>query len=162
MIQQQPNDLTDHFFWSEVVASPTADRLKIVNTLPEALKLAVQKTAMGMEKVRSLLGEVPININSWYRCPELNTVLGSKPTSQHVKGEAVDFTCPAFGSPTEIAKTIVANLWLIRYDQIILEHTWIHISWSSDPTVKQRGQVLSLLSTGGYAAGLTDKNGVPL
>ena len=153
--------ITDHFSWEEVTQSSTASREGIDNTLPEELKEAVYKTAVGMEKVRAFLGK-PISIDSWYRSLNLNSAIGSKPTSQHTKGEAVDFICPAFGTPAEICKLIVANQDLIRFDQLILEHTWVHISWNSVPGSKQRGQVLSLLQDKTYASGLTDKLGVKL
>ena len=112
-----------------------------------------------MEKVRAFLGK-PISVSSWYRCLQLNREIGSKDTSQHTKAEAVDFICPAFGTPTDICKLLVANKDLIRFDQLILEHTWVHISWNSVPGSQQRGQVLSLLKDKTYAVGLTDKNGV--
>jgi len=81
--------------------------------------------------------------------------------SSFVKGEAVDFICPAFGSPLEICKVIVKYADIIKFDQLILEHTWVHISWKSTPNATQRGQVLSLLSDKSYAKGLTDKSGKP-
>jgi zinc D-Ala-D-Ala carboxypeptidase len=154
--------LTEHFTLEEVTQSSTASRLGIDNSMPPSLMPAVLKTAVGMEKVRAALGNKPISIDSWYRCIALNSRLGSKNTSQHLKGEAVDFICPAYGTPTQIAKTLVDAQSLIRFDQIILEHTWIHISWNSNPDTPQRGQVLSLLSTGGYSTGLTDASGVPV
>jgi zinc D-Ala-D-Ala carboxypeptidase len=157
-----PNiSLTEHFFLSEVTHSDTASRLKIDNSLPPELVGAVIKTAVGMEKVRASLGNLPISISSWYRCLALNAAVRSKPTSQHIKGEAVDFTCPSFGSPLQVCKHLMEFKDLIRWDQLILEHTWVHISWNSIPSSSQRGEVLSLLSTGGYATGLTSANGEP-
>jgi hypothetical protein len=152
--------LTEHFSLEEVTQSSLASRSGIDNSLPPKLIDAVTSTAKGMERVRALLGNLPVSITSWYRCPELNMALGSKLTSQHVKGEAVDFICPAFGTPLQICKRLLYVKELIRFDQLILEHTWIHISWKADPATPQRSQVLSLLATGGYAAGLTDRNGV--
>jgi hypothetical protein len=154
-------NLTQNFTIQEVNFSSTADRLGIDNTLPAALWDSVLKTAVGMEKVRAALGNKPVSIDSWYRCLELNRALKSKDTSQHLKGEAVDFICPTYGTPTQIAKFLLTNQSLIRWDQLILEHSWIHISWnSSNPNSGQRGEVLSLLSTGGYSTGLTDSSGV--
>lgn len=154
-------NLTQNFTIQEVTFSSTADRLGISNVLPANLWDNVLKTAVGMEKVRVLLGNKPISVDSWYRCLDLNRALKSKDTSQHLKGEAVDFIAPAYGTCTQIAKLIVANQSLIRYDQLILEHSWVHISWnSSNPNSGQRGEVLSLLSTGGYSTGLTDASGV--
>ena len=39
----------------------------------------------------------PIRVNSGYRCPELNRIVGGTPTSQHQRGEAADITV---GSPS--------------------------------------------------------------
>jgi hypothetical protein len=153
--------ITPHFFWSEVTRSETAARKGIDNSLPNSLTQAVVFTSVQMEKVRNILG-YPINISSWYRSQTLNSALGSKPTSQHIKGEAVDFESPAFGSPLKICKKLIELKTMIPFDQLILEHTWVHISFCAVPTVKPRGQVLSLLNSGSYAPGLTDKEGNPL
>jgi hypothetical protein len=154
-------DLTEHFHLTEVIQSSTASRLEIDNSLPPELIPAVLKTAVGMEKVRAILGNLAISIDSWYRCLALNAAIHSKPTSQHPKGEAVDFICPAYGTPADICKQLVKMAILVRFDQLILEHTWVHISWNSIPGSTQRGQVLSLLSNGSYATGLTNISGVP-
>ena len=156
------DNLTEHFFLSEVTHSDIAERKSMDNTLPADLMTAAYKTAVGMEKVRACLGNKSISVSSWYRCLQLNQFLGSKDTSQHRKAEAVDFTCPAYGSPADVVKKLAANKDLIRFDQLILEHTWIHISWNSNPGGTQKGEVLSLLSNGGYAIGITDKFGVTL
>lgn len=155
-------DLSEHFTLEEATVSQTAARQGIDNSHPpqEVIDAAI-KTATRIEKVRALLG-APIHVTSWIRTPALNIALGSKTTSQHLKGEAVDFICPTYGDPAAICKLLVANADLIRYDQLILEHTWVHISWNSIPNAIQRGQVLSLIKDGAYAAGLTDKFGTPL
>lgn len=151
--------ITEHFSWEEASFSSTASRLGIDNTIPEEVKNAVRRTAVNMEKVRTVLGK-SIHIDSWYRCKELNDSLGSKETSQHRKGEAVDFVCPEFGTPLDIARAIINAGALIRFDQLILEHTWIHISFCSIPGTIPRGQVLSLLKSKNYALGLTNPEGV--
>ena len=154
--------LSDHFSFREATFSETAERLHIDNSLPEKLIPAATKTARGLERIRALLG-FPININSWFRCEALQSLPQfHNPTSQHPKAEAVDWTCAQFGSPLECCKKIIKYSDLIRFDQLILEHSWVHVSFCSDPTVKPRGQVLSLLNSGGYATGLTDKEGIPL
>lgn len=155
-------NLSQHFTLAEATVSQEASRRGIDNSNPSDATLAnAIKTANMLERVRALL-DAPITVNSWIRCPELNVALSSKSTSQHVRGEAVDFICPAFGSPLKICKKILEFKELIRFDQLILEHTWIHISWKADPAAKQRGEVLSLLQSGGYSLGLTDKKGVKL
>jgi hypothetical protein len=151
--------LSPHFFLSEAVRSDTAERLNIKNDPPASVVATMKDTAQEMELLRSMLG-VPININSWYRSLELNRALGSKDTSQHLTGEAVDFVAPTFGVPRAICKFILEHSGAIPFDQLILEHSWIHISF---PILsgKPRKQVLSLLKNGHYAQGLTDLEGKP-
>jgi hypothetical protein len=153
--------LSEHFTLEEAIASQEASRKGIDNypTSPMVITTA-SKTAVKLEKVRITLGGNPISINSWIRCLDLNRALGSKDSSQHILGEAVDFICPKFGTPLEICKKLVENLVLINFDQLILEHTWVHISWNSVPNAKQKNQVLSLLSDGSYSIGLTNPKGI--
>ena len=151
--------LTDHFTLEE--AQITTHR-EIDNTAPMMIISTLMKTALGMERVRACLGDKSVTISSWYRCPELNKVVGSSPSSQHIKGEAVDFITPSYGSPLAIVRKLAENKILIRFDQLILEHSWVHISFNSNPDVKPRGQVLTLLKDGKYAQGITDKFGVPV
>lgn len=152
--------LSDHFTLAEAVHSDTAIAKNISNVPPIETILVMGKTAVCMERVRAALGNKSITINSWYRSPALNTALGSKSTSQHLRGEAVDFTCEGFGTPLDICNKLIELKSLIRFDQLILEHTWVHISFAIPPRIN-KGQVLSLLSSGGYAIGLTDKKGNP-
>jgi hypothetical protein len=157
-----PSRLTEHFSLAEVEHSETASRFGYDNSLPVELLEKVMNTAEGMERVRSLLGSRPLTINSWYRSLAVNSHLGAKPTSQHVRGEAVDFICPPFGDPLKICKSLIGMVKYIAFDQLILEHTWVHISFNSLPGATQKNEVLSLLETGTYALGLTDKKGNPL
>jgi zinc D-Ala-D-Ala carboxypeptidase len=153
--------ISEHFSWYEVTHSDTATRRGINNELPPELVSAALNTAKNMERVRALLGR-PIIINSWYRGPALQALPEFyNPTSQHSKAEAVDYVSPTFGTPVEIARTLLQNQVLIRFDQLILEHTWVHISFNSIPGSVQRGQVLSLLSNKKYTEGLTNLEGVP-
>lgn len=154
--------LTENFSWAEVELSQTAVRLGFENKVPEKLVPAILNTAKQMERVRALI-QAPILITSWYRGPALQSLpqfANSK--SQHAKGEAVDFHAPAYGSPAAICKKLIKYPELVKFDQLILEHNWVHISFNSVPGGEQRMQVLSLLTGGKYAAGLTDVKGNPL
>lgn len=91
---------------------------------------------MQMELVRKLLG-TPINVSSGYRSAQLNKILkGSSKTSQHMVGEAVDFTSPLFGTPKQIVEKIKCSN--IQFDQLIFEFaSWVHISFTSKTPRKQ-------------------------
>jgi zinc D-Ala-D-Ala carboxypeptidase len=140
--------ISKNFTLSELTRSPTAARLGIDNSIPPELLANAQRTCEGLEHVRSLLGSNPIRISSGYRCMALNSAIGSKPSSQHIKAEAVDFTCPAFGNQREIMSAIVGSS--IEYDQCLLEFFdgngggWVHISFSD----KNRKQALIVDQSG--------------
>jgi len=158
-----PDTLTENFTWAE--ASITTHR-DIENEIPEELISIIRNTAYGMERIRTLIG-LPISISSWYRGSELNKAVGSEDTSQHLKGEAVDWICPKFGTPLKLVQKLIQFREYINYDQLILEHNWVHTSFQSNPDIHSRGQVLSLLKnrdpkTGRkYADGVTDNMGNP-
>lgn len=155
--QNSPQKLSTHFFLAEATESQQGSRAGLDNTPTQPIITAMEQAARYMEIVRSILG-VPILVSSWYRSPTVNKLVGGSVTSQHMKGEAVDFIAPAFGDPLAICRRLIENKNLINYDQLILEHTWVHISFSIS-SGKPRNQVLSLLENGGYATGLTDKRG---
>lgn len=152
-------NLSAHFTLAEATRSAKAETLNILNIAPTSVIATMRQTAMEMEVVRATLG-FPLTVNSWFRCAALNHAVGSKDTSQHRVGEAVDFICTQFGTPLDICRTIIKHQDQIPFDQLILEHSWVHISFSI-LNGKPRGQVLSLLSSGGYALGLTDPKGTP-
>lgn len=127
--------LTEHFTWQEVQQSPTAEARGIDNTVPPNLKANVERTAGHMEEVRELLGNKPIRVTSWYRCPTLNKAIGGSPKSAHMRGLAVDFKVPHL--PLWTAFETLADSH-IAYDQLIEERTrdgawWIHIGFSEGP-----------------------------
>ena len=124
--------LTEHFSLEELTRSAKADELRIDNTPPSHILPKLNTLANGLEMIRTLLGH-PMTISSGYRCPALNQAVGSKPTSQHMLGEAADFVCPAFGTPDDIVKALVAST--IPFDQAITERSanklWTHVSFGS-------------------------------
>jgi hypothetical protein len=150
--------LSRFFSWEE--ACITSHR-QFDNEIPAELYPAIKNTAANMDRVRILLG-YPITVNSWYRSPALNSALGSNnQTSEHPKGLAVDFICPRYGSPLEICKALISPTAGVYFNQLIYEHTWVHISFTVPPAVPKM-QVLTLLQNRKYAVGLTDKLGVPV
>ena len=118
--------LSEHFSLDEFTASETATRKGIDNTPPPVVAEKLRMLAATLEQVRSLLGNNSIRISSGYRCLELNRAIGSGDLSAHVLGYAVDFTCPKFGTPKEVANKIAESP--IKFDQLIYEGTWVHLS----------------------------------
>ena len=134
--------LTEHFSFKELTDSEIADRHGIDNIPTSPLVLTNLKTlAEGLERVRSLLGQ-PITVLSGYRSLMVNTLLGSKPTSQHIKGLAADIICPSFGTPKAIVDKIIKSD--LPYDQLIWEfENWVHISFCEEG-YKPRKQVFTI------------------
>lgn len=137
--------LSEHFSLEEFTDSAVALRRGIDNQ-PEGEEMINMRTisAPKMEQVRLLLGGQPIYISSGYRSPALNYAIGGSQTSAHVHGLAVDFTCPAYGTPREIAQCIADSG--IDYDQIIHEGTWVHIGFARNP----RRQIMTARFTHGH------------
>jgi zinc D-Ala-D-Ala carboxypeptidase len=122
--------LSPNFSLTEFTDSQTAARMGIDNDPPVELVPVLKATARCMEDVRDLLGGKPVLVSSAYRSPELNAAIGGSKNSQHMSGEAVDFTCPKFGTPEQIVQAIKDSPLL--FDQCILEYyRWVHISFSA-------------------------------
>ncbi len=118
--------LSTNFKLNEFTTSQTATRKGIDNTAPAPIIERLRMLANTLEQVRTLLGNHSIRISSGYRCLALNRAIGSGDTSAHVQGYAVDFTCPGFGTPKEVANKIAQSD--IKFDQLIYEGTWVHLS----------------------------------
>lgn len=147
-------NLTEHFTYEEAIFSQTAIRMDIDNTPSLNTLVSMVHTAIKMEEVRSLLRDLPITITSWYRSPKINAALGSKATSQHILGLAVDFICPAFGSVHQICTKLVQEIETLQFDQLISEGTWVHISFLRIPNTVSRKEVLTYQKDGKYVIGL--------
>ena len=121
--------LTEHFSLEELTASDTAARLGIDNTPSAEILATLKATAQRMEHVRLILGH-PIEVTSGYRCAAVNRAIGSKDTSAHVLGHAVDFRCPGFGTPLAVARALAGYVDELEFDQLIHEfRRWVHISF---------------------------------
>lgn len=150
--------LSETITLEQATFSATAQRLGIDNSVTDPEMLTTLKyTAARFERV-SLLLMRQVHIDSMYRCLELNRALGSSDKSQHVKGQAVDFICPEFGTPMDIVKKLSGYAELLDFDQLIQEFGWVHISFI--PTGGRR-QILTLLKNKHYAVGITDPDGNP-
>jgi uncharacterized protein YcbK (DUF882 family) len=131
-MMNRTDKLSEHFTLGELIRSDTAERKGIDNSPPEILipKLTRLCTDI-LEPIRQHYGKA-FRPNSGYRCPELNTAIGSASTSQHCKAEAVDIEIAGI-SNYDLAVWIRDNL---AFDQIILEcyrqgepnSGWVHVS----------------------------------
>ena len=127
--------ISKHISYKEGVYSNTAIRRGIDNN-PNAKELKNMK--LTAEKVFEPLREHvngPIKINSFFRCPELNTAIGGSSKSQHCHGQAMDID-DTYGnmSNADMYEWIKENL---DFDQMIWEFgsdenpAWVHVSYVS-------------------------------
>ena len=138
--------LTAHFTLEELIESDYAVRHDIDNTPPADVLPSLEMLATELERVRNLLS-VPVHVTSGYRSPKLNSAIGGAWNSQHVQGLAADIKAPLFGTPRDVANTILDHEDYIQFDQLILEGNWVHISFTERP----RGDVLTASFSGGRA-----------
>lgn len=121
-------NISQHITLHEATNSHTAKRLGIDNTPDEHtiinMKIVAEKC---FEPARRAMGK-PIRVNSFYRCPELNKAVKGSPTSQHVKGEAIDMDMGNVADNKKLYDWCKANL---IFDQLINEYnySWVHISF---------------------------------
>lgn len=143
-------NLTEHFTLEEFQAT---QHRTIPNIMPTGLFDNAHATCAILEKIRAIV-KTPVHINSGYRCAELNLAVGGSKSSRHMVALAADIICPLFGSPIAIAKVIIDSG--IVFDQLIYEHTWVHVG-ASEPGEVWRREVLTLIGPGAYAKGIIAK-----
>jgi hypothetical protein len=137
--------LTDNFSLDEFIFSDLAIRHDINNKPNGDVVVNLTRLAKLLEQVRLLFNK-PIIITSAYRSPEVNHILGSKPSSQHCIGCAADIKIIGYTS-NEIVKVILKSN--IQYDQLIREfNSWVHISIPNNETIKPRRNALIIDKAG--------------
>ena len=134
--------ISKNFSWSEFEDSPTAKAkgiLNVINTfeIRDSVKALVLKV---LQPLRDLWGK-PIHINSGYRCPQLNAMVGGVAASQHTKGEAADLKTGSTSATYQMMKLVrnTPEIWK-EVDQMIGYNDFVHISHRR--LGKQRNQLL--------------------
>ena len=128
-----------YFSIKELCKSNTAIKNKIDNhPTPEIEKNLTILIEHCLDPIREKFGK-PITVTSGYRCEKLNKLVGGKPNSQHLKGQAADLvgdTNTKTKDIFEIAKQ------LGNFDQLLFEKNskgsiWVHISYKDSGNRKQ-------------------------
>lgn len=129
------------FSMSELIHSDTAVRNNI-NNMPDinSLDCMLNLIHYCLQPIREKLNK-GMNITSGYRNAQVNRLVGGavdkygNPTSQHSKGQAVDFTVKGM-TPAQIIEFIKKTG--VQYDQLINEYDkWVHISFVKGKNRKQ-------------------------
>lgn len=127
--------LSQHFSLPEL----TATKVRAFNQ-PNAECLAnLVRLASVLERVREVLGDKPVIINSAYRSPGVNAAVGGVKNSSHLMGLAADFVCPDFGSPLEVCEAVRGSG--VALDQLInVRDSFVHLGIANP----MRGQLLTI------------------
>ena len=124
--------LSKNFTLNELIHSSTANYNKVDNT-PGRLELENLKKLCHeiLQPIRNKWGD-SIFVNSGYRNPILNRLVGGSTSSQHLKGEAADITVGSKEDNKRLFELIVEMIEKgeIKVGQLIDEknYSWIHIS----------------------------------
>ena len=125
-------NLSKNFTLSELTYSNSADAYNIENT-PGRLELENLKKLCNevLQPIRDKYGK-SIYVNSGYRSPKVNRLVGGSTSSQHTKGEAADITVGSKEGNKKLFDLIVQMIENkeIKVGQLIDEYNykWIHIS----------------------------------
>jgi hypothetical protein len=116
--------ISPNFFWEEATVTQQRglDNAPPTIVIPSLVMVFNEQ----MEQIRQLL-DCPIHINSGFRSVAVNTAVGGVATSQHCKGQAVDFTPMKEIALKDAMDAILAGG--VPFDQMIYEFgSWLHIS----------------------------------
>lgn len=127
--------ISRYFVMKEAIVSRDSRRRHISN-IPSPRELSnIRYTAKRLDSVRRLFGR-PLVITSWYRSKKLNRVVGGSPTSEHLKGLAVDILLDKRHKKREFYKV---KKRLKYFDQLIYypRRGHIHIGFRRDKKLER-------------------------
>lgn len=126
--------LSAHFDLMTLCQSETALEQGIYN-MPREVRVIANLTALCTHVLEPLIDhfDLPLNVTSGYRCPQLNAAVGGIEGSQHITGEAVDIMMGGLRND-ELARWIIDNLpfdevILEKFDPRVGEYGWVHVSY---------------------------------
>ena len=127
------SQISKHISYTESVFSAKAKSAQIPNVPNETQLEAMQLVATKLfEPLREWYGK-PIKINSFFRNPEVNKLVGGAKNSNHMRGEAIDISA---GSQVENKKLFDwCKVNFKDFDELIWEYgsavgpDWVHISF---------------------------------
>lgn len=145
--------LSKYITYTQGIWSDTAIRRGIINT-PGARELRAMKLVG--EMIHTAISDFfgfSIPFASFYRSPVLNRIIGGADKSQHVAGEAIDLDADGAAiTNKQLFNWIRQNL---EFDQLIWEFgntdnpAWVHVSYVSPETRKNRMQILRAIRKNG-------------
>lgn len=124
-------NLTKNFTLEELSKTEVRDLLEANRKEAEMYVGSLTRVADELlEPIRALFKK-PITVNSGFRGKKLNKKVGGSETSQHCRGEAVDFVIAGWDTDEkllEAAKKIYKELPNLKFGQLLIEYGCLHIS----------------------------------
>lgn len=124
---------TSNFTWSEATKKCTrhiqelviGDKI-IINA--HQIEAKIVETARELDICRSILGDRPLWVNSWYRPPHINARVGGARYSRHLFGDGVDIRSDYLSSAQiyRLLDKVHVEGGLGRY------HSFVHIDWRGE------------------------------
>ena len=137
--------ISKNFSMGEFTASATAKRKKIDNRMPSKYKWnSVELVKYILQPLRNKFGR--LDINSGFRCEELNKAVKGSVTSDHMTGSAADIVSDSH-SVKEMAEFIAGNMLpfhqlieeykLVRRRGKLVQVEWLHVSCTCSHSPKR-------------------------
>ena len=117
-MEKDEKRLTEHFRMDEFVYSAMAVEFGLNNALPSEVIPVIRNLTVRLLEPLRIYHRQPMYIMSGYRSEELNRLVGGAPSSQHMKGEAVDIYTV---DRNRLLEDLVASR--LNFDQAILYRT---------------------------------------
>ena len=137
--------ISKNFRMSEFGVSVKAAAAGLSNEIPESVKPAIRALVLNLLQPICDAKGWHDRMNSGYRSPTVNRLVGGVATSQHVKGEAADNVFykktggrPVYIEPIEVLRAVVAAD--LDFDQMIAYPGFVHLSYTT--TRPNRRQIL--------------------
>lgn len=138
--------ITSNFIWGEMVASATLERFnkehpeQAIENIPNGVQRAHLEylCEQFLQPLRNEFG--PIYVNSAFRSPELNRIVGGASDSWHTYGSAADIRLPSILRGVHMISFIHKRFVEqgIGYDELILSQRgkslWLHIAYNAKAT----------------------------
>lgn len=140
-------NLTEHFTLKEMIASAKHPEIKNVPNEKQIENL--KRVCSWLEDLRKVYNTVypsadgkeqPILINSGFRAPALNYVIGGATKSNHLQGCAADINCPGKSANERAVMALryacllleIAEIRGEKFDELIIERRgatwWVHFA----------------------------------
>lgn len=141
--------ISEHLTWAEATVTQfdrDPDIRMAQDNPPMQVRVNLLRLAVDLfEPARMIVG--PMRVNSGYRCPKLNALIGGSKSSAHMDGRALDLV-PIRISVTEAMRRIARSD--LPFDQVIWElGRWIHLG-AAERDKAPRRQRLAMFHAGLY------------